>query len=130
MRTSELLLGVCMKRKRIRLTRLLIGTLGNPSHLCFFFDEAQGGLIISAASKDDLDAYEIPAYYWKNTKQSCEMSRIAFLKALQYRFGWENGRRYWFKGVNVQSGNKTALIFDLSEEYQREEIEKSQPQRG
>lgn len=120
MRKTELLLRVCMKRKRIRLPRLLIRTLGNPSHLCFFYDEARGGLIISAAAMDDLDAFEIPAHYWKSTKQSCEMSRIAFLKALQYRFKWENGRRYWFEGIKAQFGDRTALIFDLNKEHHHE----------
>lgn len=114
MRIPKLVLPVCMKRKRIRLPHVLIQTLGNPTHLCFFFDEVHGRLIVTAAEKDDLDAFEIPAHYWKNKRQSCELSRIAFLTALQYRFGWEGGKKYSFGGEMVRFKNRTALVFHLN----------------
>ena len=114
MKTSNLTIRVCMKSRRIFLTRRMIGLLGNPTHLSFWYDEEKGNLLISASSKDDLDAYEIPPAYWKRTKYSCAMARIAFLKALQYRLGWEEDGRYTFEGALVQSGDTKAAIFDLT----------------
>ena len=56
MTTNRLTIRVCMKSRRIFLTRRMIGQLGNPTHLSFWYDEKNEKLIISAASKDDLDA--------------------------------------------------------------------------
>ena len=116
MKMANLTMHVCLKRKRIILTRQLIRQLGNPSHLSFWYDEANEGLIISAASKDDLDAYEIPRYFWKYTNKSCDLSRQAFLKALQYRLGWKDGVRYSFDGDFVQTKDAPAVVFHLAEE--------------
>lgn len=118
MTTNRLTIRVCMKSRRIFLTRRMIGLLGNPTHLSFWYDEKNEKLIISAASKDDLDAYEIPQNYWKRTKYSCAMARIAFLKALQYRLGWDDDGRYSFEGMLVQSGESPAAIFHLATEEQ------------
>lgn len=115
MKASSLTIRVCMKSKRIFLTRRMIGLLGNPTHLSFWYDEESGKLLISAASKDDLDAYEIPPSYWRRTKHSCAMARIAFLKALQYRLGWEDDGRYSFEGELAQSRDSPAAIFDLAD---------------
>ena len=125
MKTSEALMSVDLKQKRILLPRLVIGALGNPSHLCFFYDKARCGLIVSAASKGDLDAYEISACYWKHTRTPCTISRIAFLKALQYRTGWEDGRFYHFKGALAQFEGRNGFIFDLSEEVRRGETQEN-----
>lgn len=113
-RTSSLYMNVCLKRKRMLFTRLMVTMLGNPTHLSFWYDEGSKSLIVSAASKDDLDAYEILPCYWKNTKQSCEVSRIAFLTALQYRRGWEDGSRYTFEGSLTESGDMPAVVFNLA----------------
>ena len=67
MKSNNLSIRVCMKSKRIFLPRRMIGLLGNPTHLSFWYDEENGNLLISAASKDDLDAYEIPPAYWLET---------------------------------------------------------------
>jgi len=115
MTMNSLHIRVCMKSKRIFLTRRMIGLLGNPTHLNFWYDEENGKLLISAASKDDLDAYEIPVAYWRRTKHSCAMARIAFLKALQYRLGWEDDSRYSFEGELAESGRIPAAVFDLME---------------
>ena len=110
---NNLTMRVCLGRKRIFLSRWMIKLLGSPTHLNFWYDEFDGNLIISPAKKDDMDAYEIPKYYWKNTKQSCEVARIAFLTALQYRIGWKSGDRYIFEGTMVESGNTPAAVFNL-----------------
>ena len=119
MTTNNLTIRVCMKSRRIFLTRRMIGLLGNPTHLSFWYDEENGKLLISAASKDDLDAYEIPPSYWRRTKHSCAMARIAFLKALQYRLGWTDDGRYSFEGELVQSGDALTAVFDLTEVIQK-----------
>lgn len=116
MKTNNLSIRVCMKSKRIFLPRRMIGLLGNPTHLSFWYDEENGNLLISAASKDDLDAYEIPPAYWVRTKNSCAMARIAFLKALQYRLGWKDDGRYSFEGILTQSGEIPAAVFRMTEE--------------
>jgi len=110
---NNLTMRVCLGRKRIFLSRFMIKMLGNPTHLNFWYDEIEGNLIISPAEKDDMDAYEIPKYFWKDTKNSCEVARIAFLTALQYRIGWKNGSHYIFKGAITESGNMTTAIFNL-----------------
>ena len=96
------------------LSRYMIKLLGNPSHLNFWYDEFDGKLLISPAGVEDVDAYEIPKYFWGNTKQSCEVARIAFLTALQYRIGWEDGSRYLFEGSIVEFGGMPAAVFNLA----------------
>lgn len=118
MKNNNLSIRVCMKSKRIFLPRRMIGLLGNPTHLSFWYDEENGNLLISAASKDDLDAYEIPPAYWVRTKNSCAMARIAFLKALQYRLGWEDDGRYSFEGILTQSGEIPAAVFRMTGEME------------
>ncbi len=110
----SLTMRICLVSKRMYLTCRVIGLLGNPTHLNFWYDELNGNLIISPAQKDDLDAYEIPGYFWKATKHSCIVARIAFLTALQYRLGWEEGSRYRFQGSLVESGDMPAAVFDLA----------------
>jgi hypothetical protein len=48
MRTADLTLSVCLARKRVLLTRRVVKCFGDPSHLSFWYDEANGCLIISA----------------------------------------------------------------------------------
>ncbi len=95
--TQNSTLNVCLKKKVIYLNQMTISLLGNPSHLSFWYDEIEGKLYVSAAGKDDLDAYEIPRYFWRSSR-SCEVARIAFLKALQYRLNWEDGSKYSYVG--------------------------------
>ena len=108
MKSNNLSIRVCMKSKRIFLPRRMIGLLGNPTHLSFWYDE----------EKDDLDAYEIPPAYWVRTKNSCAMARIAFLKALQYRLGWKDDGRYSFEGVLTQSRETPAAVFRMTGEIE------------
>jgi hypothetical protein len=111
---NRLTMRICLGRKRMFLSRYMIKLLGNPSHLNFWYDEFDGKLLISPAGVEDVDAYEIPKYFWGNTKQSCEVARIAFLTALQYRIGWEDGSRYLFEGSIVESGGMPAAVFNLA----------------
>ena len=93
----------------------MIKQLGNPSHLNFWYNETNGKFIISPATQDDLDAFEIPQYFWHGRKKhTCEVARIAFLKALQYRLGWVDGAAYLFEGTFAESGEVPAAVFDLA----------------
>jgi len=113
MKTNKLTMRVCLKKKRISLTRTTIATLGNPSHLSFWYDENDALLIFAPAAKDELDSYEIPRFYWSDASQACEISRIKFLKALQYRIGWENGCKYLYEGTLAESAGIPAVVFHL-----------------
>ena len=112
---ANLTMRVCLGRKRMFLSRSIIRLLGNPSHLNFWMDEDERSLIISPASKDELYAYEIPQYFWRSTKQSCEVARIAFILALQQKLNWEKGSRYIFNGVMKESDGIPAAVFNLTE---------------
>ena len=111
--SSNPIMRVYLDRGRIILTRTTIRQLGNPSHLSFWYDEAKGTLIISPAAKEDLDAFEIPQYFWRDTNQSCEIARHAFLKALQYRLAWEEGSWHVFEGSSIKTGSTPAAVFSL-----------------
>ena len=114
MASTGIAMRVCLTRKRILLSPKVIKSLGNPTHLGCWYDEFNGNLIFSAAAKDDLDAFEIPQYFWKRAR-SCEIARIAFLLALQYRVGWEKGSRYAYNGVLEKYGSIPAVVFSLTE---------------
>lgn len=114
MKKNSLTMRICLGRKRMFLSRQIIKSLGNPTHLNFWYDEFDGNLLISPAGNGDADAYEIPKYFWKSTKQSCEVARIAFLTALQYRIGWEGGSRYLFEGSITVSGDMPTAVFNLA----------------
>lgn len=91
--------------------------ISNPTHLSFWYDELENKMYVSAAEKDELDVYEIPKFYWRKLKyhSPCEISRRAFLLALQHRFSWEDGSKYSYPGDNgVRNGNPS-VIFNMSE---------------
>lgn len=111
---NEPTLNVSLKNKRIYFNRTTITLLGNPSHLSFGYDENDGLLYVSAAEKDDLDAFEIPKFFWRSS-QSCQMARIAFLKALQYRLNWEDDSRYSYVGTSMEQDGITVVAFKMTE---------------
>jgi len=111
---DNLTMRVYLDCKRIMLTRIMIQSLGNPTHLNFWYDEHDGRFIVSPASKDELYAYEIPPYYWRG-RQSCNVARIAFILALQQRWNWEKDSRYIFNGVMKESEGIPAAVFNLTE---------------
>jgi len=113
--TSKYTMRVCLINKRILLNRKTITALGNPSHLSFWYGESDDTLIFAPAANDDLDTYEIPQYYWRDKEQSCEISRIAFLKTLQYINKWEDGCKYLFKGVLTEVNGVPAVVFHMNE---------------
>ena len=112
---TKLTLRACLRQKRIYLSRITITLLGNPTHLSFWYDEREGLLYVSATNHDDLDAYEIPKYFWGETSRPCEVSRIAFLKALQYRLNWEDGSRYSYSGASTKREGFPAVVFNMTE---------------
>lgn len=112
---DNIVFRVSLSRKRMYLSRFLIKALGNPTHLYFWYDEHDGNLFVTAAEKDDLDAYEIQEHFWKNTKHSCEISRISLLLALQYRIGWEKDSLYLYEGIVSESGGKYTAVFNLAD---------------
>jgi len=87
MTTTDLNMRVCLKNKRIYINRVAIAKMGNPTHLSFRYDEQGSILYFSPAVSDDLNAYEIPQFYWTGIRKTCEIARISFLRALQYRLG-------------------------------------------
>ena len=107
-------LNVCLRKKRIYLNRVTITQLGDPSYLNFWYNEEEYLLYITATVKDDLDAYEIPKFFWK-TSSSCEVARIAFLKALQYRLNWEEDSKYSYSGTLTEREGFPAIAFNMSE---------------
>ena len=74
-----------------------------------------GILYISPAAPDDLDAFEIPQFYWTSIRK-CEIARISFLRALQYRLGWAEGNKYYFNEKVIRAGNISILIYVLKED--------------
>ena len=107
-------LNACLRTKRIYLNRVTITLIGDPTHINFWYDEEKSLLYISAASKDDLDAYEIPKFFWK-TRRSCEIARISFLRALQYRLHWENDSKYTYGGTLTERKGFPAIAFNMGE---------------
>jgi len=105
---------VCLKNKKIFISRFAIAMIGNPTHLILRYDEQGGILYFSSAKPDDLDAYEIPKFYWTGSRK-CEIRRIAFLKALQYRLGWDDGGKYYFDGKIIKKDNGLMLVYMLTE---------------
>ena len=115
MTPTGIVMRVCLIRKRITLSRNVIKSLGNPTHLGFWYDESNGSLTFSPAARDDMDAFEIPQNFWNRTNSSCVIARIAFLLALKYRAGWEEGSRYVYNGALEKSGNTPTVVFSLTE---------------
>jgi hypothetical protein len=115
MAEEKIAMRVCFTRKRISLSRSAVRSLGNPTHLGFLYDEINRNLAFLPASKDDMDAYEIPAYFWKSTRQSCEIVRTTFFRALQYRIGWEEGSRYTYNGVLESMDGIPSVVFNLTD---------------
>ena len=115
MTTNSPNMRVCMRNKKIYLNRAAIALIGNPSHLSFQYDEQDGLLYFSPAASDELDAYEIPKFFWSDGRKTCEIARIAFLKALQYRIGWEDGSKYYFDGKVIKNHEVPTLVYTLTE---------------
>jgi len=106
---------ICLIDKRIYLSYYTVEAIGMPTHLSFWYDENGNNLIVSAGNKDDMDAYEISPYFWKNRKHACRISRIAFLKTLQDIAGWEDGGRYLLEGKIINSETGVAAAFNLEQ---------------
>lgn len=106
---------VCLKNRKIYLSRAAIAQLGNPTHLGFQYDEQDCVLYFTPASPDDLDAYEIPKFYWKWPRQRCEIAKIAFLRALQHRLGWEDGSKHYFIGTVLSADSVPILAYNLTD---------------
>ena len=112
---DTIIFRVVVARRRMYLSRFLIKTLGNPTHLSFWYDEGIGCLFVTAADKNDLAAYEIQSNFWKSTKHSCEISRFSFLLALQHRAGWVQDGSYLYEGVMGETRGLPAGVFKLAD---------------
>jgi hypothetical protein len=106
-------LNACLRTKRIYLNRVTITLLGEPSHLRFWYDEAERLLYISATCADDLNAYEIRQSYWKSSR-SCEMMCFAFLTALKHRLLWENDSKYSYTGTFIEREGFATIAFNMN----------------
>jgi len=95
------------------LNRKAIAKLGNPKFLNFCYDEEGMVLYCAPTKQDDLDAYEIPKFYWDLPQKPCEISRSALLKALQHRLNWASGSKYYFEGDVFSLNNKPILAYNL-----------------
>jgi hypothetical protein len=115
MTTNRPNMRICLKNKRIYLNRVAISLIGNPTHLRFSYDEQGGILYFSPADPSDLDAYEIPRFYWTGIRKTCEIARIAFLRALQYRIGLEDGSTYYYDGEVMKTDETSALAYRLTQ---------------
>jgi len=124
MKTCKYTMRVCLINKRILLNRKTIMALGNPSHLSFWYGEDDDRLIFAPAANDDLDTYEIPQHYWRDKERSCEISRIAFLKTLQYINKWEDGSKHLFEGVLTEVNGVPAIVFHMNESVRLTPAEK------
>ena len=111
------IMAVCLKRKRIYLTRITITMLGSPTHLSFSYDEVNELMYIGTADENELDAFKIPPFFWKVSEHtnSCEVCRRAFFEALQYRIGWEQGSKYSYNGRLTERNGRPAVVFDMTE---------------
>ena len=116
MRISSPHMKVCLKHKRIYLSRSTITLLGDPKRLSFWYGETDGSLYVSTALPDDLDAFDIPNHYWKDSKHSCVVARCAFLTALQFRLGWQDDGKYIYIGILTARNGQPAMAFDMMKE--------------
>ena len=107
-------LNACLKNKRIYLNRVTITLLGSPSHLSFWYDEEESLLYIAATRNDDLAGYAIPKFFW-NSSRSCEIARIIFFRALQYRLNWEDGSKYSYVGILTVQEGVPAIVFNMND---------------
>lgn len=109
-------LRACLRCKKIFINRGAIKLLGNPTHLSFQYDNLERVLFVAPANSKDLDAFEIPYFYWHGTNKQCEIARIAFLRALQYRLGWKDGSKYCFSGTVTVLNETQMIVFPLTGE--------------
>jgi len=114
MKEIKCVMRLCLKDKGITLNHSMITALGNPSHLSFWYDESGGRLIFAPATKDELDSYEIPPYFWDYPNTACIISRIAFFNALIYGLKPESGSKYAYLGSYKESDGIPAVVFDMT----------------
>ena len=110
---TEPALRACLKRRQITINRVSIALLGNPTHLNFHYNDGDTRLLyISATSENDLDAFEIPRYFWHSSRP-CVVSRSAFFRALEYRLHWQDGIQYSYPGTLTELKGVPAVVFTL-----------------
>ena len=114
MTTNSPKMRVCLRKNKIFISRNSIALIGNPTHLEIRYDEQDGILYFSPSKPDALYAYEIPKFFWTGRRQNCEISKIAFLKALQYRIGWENNSKYIYEGQVINLDDVPTLVYMLA----------------
>lgn len=112
MRTNNPSMRICLDNNVMVINRPTISCFGDPSHLRFLYNETKSELYILPGAGETLDALEIPDYYWYAKKGGCAVSRMAFVRALQYRMNWEDKCRYSIKGTIAESSDM--VIFELN----------------
>jgi len=113
MRKADCSMWICLKRKNITLNNPTIVALGKPSRLNIWYED-DSYLIFTPAQDNDIDAYEIPPYFWKRPNPALVISQMSFLYALQYRLHFEKNSRYFFPGNQVKTAELPAVVFNLT----------------
>jgi hypothetical protein len=106
---------LCNKEKRIILNHKTISELGNPSRISLWYDDDRKRLMLTPANKNELDSYEIPPYFWKYPNHSCVISQIGLFEALLLRIKLEDGSKYSYLGICIETKKLHAVVFDLSD---------------
>jgi len=107
---------IYLQKKYIDINRPTIKLLDNPPYLNLLFDRQNARLILLPAFEETLDTYEIPQYYWNDTRQTCHICRLPLFLALQEMYEWKNAKIYVIKGVYQFLEEKQKLVvFNLDE---------------
>jgi len=114
MRKADCSMWICLKRNNITLNNPTIVALGKPSRLNIWYED-DCRLIFTPAGSNELDAYEIPLYFWKYPNPALVISQQSFLYTLQYRLHFEENRRYFFHGNQVKTAELPAVVFNLAD---------------
>ena len=114
MRKADCSMWICLKRNNITLNNPTIVALGKPLRLNIWYEDGSL-LFFTPAHENEIDAYEIPPYFWKRPNPALVISRRSFLYALQYRLHFEENSRYFFPGSQVKTAELPAVVFNLAD---------------
>jgi hypothetical protein len=105
-----------MKRKCIYLNRITIDSLDKPPYLVFRLDMPNKRFIVLPAFEEDEDVYEIPQFYWRNARNTCQICRLPFFLALTQFFNRDNERLYAVQGIfQVLEDSQKLVVFNFDD---------------